>query len=126
MDSSSVVQIVTIIILIVLSAFFSSAETAFSSLNRVPIKALSEDGNKRAELVDKILDNYSKMISTILIGNNIVNLGAASIATAFVMDEFGNAYVAAGTGILTLLVLLCGEVLPKTAAKAHAESISFL
>ena len=124
MDSSSVVQIVTIIILIMLSAFFSSAETAFSSVNRVRMKALIEDGNKRAELVDKILDNYSKMISTILIGNNIVNLGASSLTTTFVMDQWGNAYVAVGTGILTLLVLMCGEILPKTAAKAHAESIS--
>ena len=124
MDSSSVVQIVTIIILIMLSAFFSSAETAFSSLSRVRIRALIEDGNKRAELVDKILENYSKMISTILIGNNIVNLGASSLATAFTMEELGNAYIAVGTGILTLLVLLCGEILPKTAAKAHAESIS--
>ncbi len=125
MESSSVVQIVTIIILILLSAFFSSAETAFSSVNRVRVRALVEDGNKRAELVDKILENYSKMISTILIGNNVVNLGASSLATTFTMDVFGNAYVAVGTGILTLLVLMCGEILPKTAAKAHAESISF-
>lgn len=124
MDSSSAVQLVTVLILIMLSAFFSSAETAFSSVNRVRLRALIEDGNKRAELVDKILGNYSKMISTILIGNNIVNLGASSIATTFTMEVFGNAYVAVGTGILTLLVLMCGEILPKTAAKAHAESIA--
>ena len=124
MDSSSAVQLVTVLILIMLSAFFSSAETAFSSVNRVRLRALIEDGNKRAELVDKILENYSKMISTILIGNNIVNLGASSIATTFTMEVFGNAYVAVGTGILTLLVLMCGEILPKTAAKAHAEKIA--
>lgn len=124
MDSSSVVQIVTILILISLSAFFSSAETAFSSVNKVRMKALIEDGNKRAVLVDKILDNYSKMISTILIGNNIVNLGASALTTTFVMDKWGNAYVAAGTGILTLLVLMCGEILPKTAAKIYAERIA--
>lgn len=124
MESSSVVQIIIILVLILLSGFFSSAETALSSVNRVRLRTLIEDGNKRAALVDKILDNYSKMISTILIGNNIVNLGASSLATSFVMEEFGNAYVALGTGILTLLVLMCGEILPKTAAKAHAESIS--
>ena len=124
MESSSVVQIIIILVLILLSGFFSSAETALSSVNRVRLRTLIEDGNKRAAQVDKILDNYSKMISTILIGNNIVNLGASSLATSFVMEEFGNAYVALGTGILTLLVLMCGEILPKTAAKAHAESIS--
>ena len=124
MESSSVVQIIIILILILLSGFFSSAETALSSVNRVRLRTLIEAGNKRAALVDKILDNYSKMISTILIGNNIVNLGASSLATSFVMEEYGNAYVALGTGILTLLVLMCGEILPKTAAKAHAESIS--
>lgn len=124
MESSSVVQIIIIFILLLLSGFFSSAETALSSVNRVRLRSLVESGNKRAALVDKILDNYSKMISTILVGNNIVNLSASSLATNFVMEEFGNAYVALGTGILTILVLLCGEILPKTAAKAHAEGIS--
>ena len=124
MDPSSAVQLVTILILILLSGFFSSAETALSSINRVRLRALIEDGNKRAILVDKILDNYRKMISTILIGNNVVNLGASSLATTFTMDVFGNAYVAVGTGILTLLVLLCGEIIPKTVAKTYAEGIS--
>ncbi len=124
MDSSSVVQIVTIVILILLSGFFSSAETALSSVNRVRLRSLIEDGNKRAELVDKILEHYSKMISTILIGNNIVNLGASALTTTFVMDTWGNAYVALGTGILTLLVLLCGEILPKTIAKSYAEKLA--
>ena len=124
MESSSVVQIIIILVLILLSGFFSSAETALSSVNRVRLRTMIEDGNKRATLVDKILDNYSKMISTILIGNNIVNLGASSLTTTFVMDVWGNAYVAVGTGILTLLVLLCGEIIPKTLAKTYAESIS--
>ncbi len=124
MDSSSAVQLITILILVLLSGFFSSAETALSSVNRVRLKALIEDGNKRAALVDKILDNYSKMISTILIGNNIVNLGASALATAFTMNKFGEAYIAIGTGILTILVLLCGEILPKTIAKTYAEGLA--
>lgn len=124
MDPSSAVQLVTIFILLLLSGFFSSAETALSSVNRVRLRALIEDGNKRAKIVDKILDNYSKMISTILIGNNIVNLGASSLATTFIMDKYGNAFVAVGTGILTLLVLLFGEIIPKTLAKTYAEGIS--
>lgn len=125
MDPSSAVQLVTIFILVLLSGFFSSAETAFSSINRVRLKAMIDDGSKRAVLVDKILENYSKMISTILIGNNIVNLGASALATTFVMDVFGSNFVAIGTGVLTLVVLLAGEILPKTVAKTYAEKLAF-
>lgn len=125
MDPSSAVQLVTILILVLLSGFFSSAETAFSSINRVRLKAMIDDGSKRAVLVDKILEHYSKMISTILIGNNIVNLGASALATTFVMDVFGSAFVAVGTGVLTLIVLLAGEILPKTIAKTYAEKLAF-
>ena len=81
MDTSGVIQLISIIVLIFLSGFFSSAETALSTVNRVRMRSLEEEGNKRAARVNKILDNYSKMISTILIGNNIVNLTAASLAT---------------------------------------------
>ena len=72
MDTSGVIQLVSIVILIFLSGFFSSAETALSTVNRVRMRTLEEEGNKRAARVNKVLDNYSKMISTILIGNNIV------------------------------------------------------
>lgn len=124
MDSSSVVQLITILIFLLLSGFFSSAETALSTVNRVRLRGLAEDGNKRAKLVNKILDNYSKMISTILIGNNIVNIGASALTTTFVIDVFDDVYVGVGTGILTLLVLLFGEILPKTLAKTYAEPIA--
>ena len=126
LDSSSVVQLITILILILLSGFFSSAETALSSVNRVRLRSMIEDGNKQAQLVDKILENYSKMISTILIGNNIVNLGASALTTTFVIGlTGGNTFVGIGTGVLTLLVLLFGEIIPKTVAKAYAEPIAF-
>ena len=124
MDSSSVVQLITILIFLLLSGFFSSAETALSTVNRVRLRGLAEDGNKRAKLVNKILDNYSKMISTILIGNNIVNIGASALTTTFVIDVFDDVYVGVGTGILTLLVLLFGEIFPKTLAKTYAEPIA--
>ncbi len=124
MDSSSVVQLITILIFLLLSGFFSSAETALSTVNRVRLRGLAEDGNKRAKLVNKILDNYSKMISTILIGNNIVNIGASALTTTFVINVFDDVYVGVGTGILTLLVLLFGEILPKTLAKSYAEPIA--
>ena len=83
MDTSGVIQLVSIVILIFLSGFFSSAETALSTVNRVRMRTLEEEGSKRAARVNKVLDNYSKMISTILIGNNIVNLTASSLATSF-------------------------------------------
>ena len=126
MDSSSAVQLVTILILVLLSGFFSSAETALSSVNRVRIRAMIEDGNKRAKLVDKILDNYSKMISTILIGNNIVNISASALATTWTTNVFGNQYIGIMTGVLTLIVLLFGEITPKTMASIHAEKMALL
>ena len=79
MDTTGVIQLTVIVILVILSAFFSSAETALSTVNKIRIRALVEEGNSRAATVEKILDNYSKMISTILIGNNIVNISASSL-----------------------------------------------
>ena len=81
MDTTGVIQLVTILVLVGLSAFFSSAETAFTTVNRVRMKALADEGNSRASAVLTVLDHYSKMLSTILIGNNIVNLTASSLTT---------------------------------------------
>ena len=86
-DASSVIQLVTLFILVLLSAFFSSAETAFLTVNRVKMRSLEEDGDKRAARVNKILDNYSKMISTILIGNNIVNIAASALASTLAIHN---------------------------------------
>lgn len=126
MDSSSVLQFIILIILIAFSAFFSSAETALSTVNRVRIRTLMEEGNKRAKTVQLILDNYSKMLSAILIGNNVVNLSASSLATTLTMRIWGNYAVSIGTGILTLVVLLFGEITPKSAAMIHSEKLSML
>ncbi|MFI3237153.1 MAG: hemolysin family protein [Lachnospiraceae bacterium] len=124
MDPSSAVQILAIVILLLLSSFFSSAETALISVNKIKIKTLVDEGDKRAIKLTYILDNYSKMISTILIGNNIVNIAASSLTTTFVISEFGSVYVGIGTGVLTLLVLMFGEIIPKTLAKTYAETIA--
>lgn len=126
LDTSGVVQMIVILILILLSAFFSSAETALTTVNKVRIRALVEDGNKQAVTVTKILDHYSKMLSTILIGNNIVNISASSLATTFTISIWGNAYVGLATGILTLTVLMFGEIVPKTWAMYNAEKISLI
>ena len=126
MDSTSGLQLAAILILLALSAFFSSAETALTSANKIRMKNLAEEGNYNAKTVLKILDNQSKMLSTVLIGNNIVNLSASAVATVFCTELFGNAYIGLGTGVLTLLVLLFGEITPKTAATIHADKIALV
>ncbi|MCM1215280.1 MAG: hemolysin family protein [Lachnospiraceae bacterium] len=122
MDAPGVIQLIIVIVLVILSGFFSSAETAFSTVNRVRMRALEEEGNKRAARVNKILENYSKMLSSILIGNNIVNLTASSLATTLAMRV--NLATGIATGILTMVVLLCGEIVPKTWAMLSSEKIS--
>ncbi len=122
MDTSGVIQLIILFILVFLSAFFSSAETAFSTVNRVRMRALEEEGNKKAARVNTILDNYSKMISTILIGNNIVNISASALATTLALRI--NLVVGIATGILTVVVLLFGEIIPKTWAKLYNEPIA--
>lgn len=124
MDTSGVIQLIVLIILVFLSGFFSSAETALTTVNRVRLRTLEEEGNKRAAKVNKILDNYSKMLSTILIGNNIVNLSASSLATTLALRI--NLAVGIATGILTVVVLLCGEIIPKTWAMLYSEKLSLL
>lgn len=122
MDTSGVIQLIILIVLVFLSAFFSSAETAFSTVNRVRMRSLEEEGSKRAARVNAILDNYSKMISTILIGNNIVNISASALATTLALRI--NLIVGIATGILTIVVLLFGEIIPKTWAKLYNEPIA--
>ena len=126
MDRSSVIQLVILVILIMLSAFFSSAETAFSTMSAIKIRALAEEGRKHAGTLQKVVDNYGKMLSTILIGNNIVNISASALATSYTIRVFGDHAVGYATGLLTLAVLLLGEIVPKNAAKIKAERLSLL
>ena len=124
MDSGSIFQIIILIILLLLSAFFSSAETALTTVNRIRMRSLAEDGNSRAACVLKVTDDSGKMLSAILIGNNIVNLSASSIATSLALDLWGSVGAGIATGILTLLILIFGEISPKTIAAINAEKIS--
>lgn len=124
MDSGDAIQLIFLFILLLLSAFFSSAETSMTTVNKIRILSLAEDGNRRAKILLKIIENPGKLLSTILIGNNIVNLYASSLATTWTTRVFGNAYIGAATGILTLLVLLFGEITPKTMATLNAEKMS--
>lgn len=124
MDINTVVQLLLLLLLLALSAFFSSAETALVTVNKIHIEALADEGMKRAKNLLKIINNSGKMLSTILIGNNLVNIYASSLTTTLVTKQFGNAYVGAATGILTLIVLIFGEITPKTMATVHAEKIA--
>lgn len=119
-------KLIICIILILLSAFFSSAETALVSVNQLKLRTLSEAGNRRAKLVLKLTSDKSKLLSTILIGNNVVNLGASALATIIIQNKFHNLPVSVGTGILTFIVIIFGEIIPKTAAALYADTISLI
>ena len=126
MDPSgdAVIQLFILLILLALSAFFSSSETALVTVNKIRMRNMTEGGNKQAETVIKTVENQGKMLSAILIGNNVVNLSASSLATVMASSLFGNKAVGIATGILTLLILVFGEITPKTMATYSAEKIS--
>lgn len=125
MDSSDATRLIILFILLLLSAFFSSAETALTTVNKIRMRTLAEEGSKRARTVLAITDDSGKMLSAILIGNNIVNLSAASLTTSLAYS-FGGSMVAIASGILTILILLFGEITPKTMATIHSEKMSLI
>lgn len=121
MDSDST-SLIIIIFCVIMSAYFSATETAFSSLNRIRIKNMAEKGNKKAQLVMHLSDNYDSMLSTILIGNNIVNIASASLATMLFVKLLGSeAGPSVSTAVTTVVVLIFGEVTPKSIAKEAPE-----
>ena len=127
LDPSDAIRIIVLLVLLLFSAFFSSAETAFTTVNRIRIRTLAEDNNARALLVQEILERYSKMLTSILVGNNIVNLSASALTTSLVLRHFqggvlGGYAVGVSTFILTSFVLVFGEIVPTRLAAAHAES----
>lgn len=124
MDSGDISQLIFLLILLALSAFFSSAETALTTVNRIHMRTLADADNKKAKMVLKITKDSAKMLSAILIGNNIVNLSASSIATTLAISMFGNYGAGIATGIITFLILIFGEVSPKTLSTIKADSIS--
>ncbi|MGN0329001.1 MAG: HlyC/CorC family transporter [Lachnospira sp.] len=126
MDTDSYVQIIFIALLLLLSAFFSSAETALTTVNRIKIRSLMDEGNKRASLVAKIIDNSGKMLSAILIGNNIVNIACSALTTTLTIKLWGNYATGIATGILTVAVLIFGEITPKNIATHHSVRIALI
>lgn len=121
MGTSDIAQLAFLVLLLFLSAFFSSAETAFTTTSRIRMRTLAESGDKRAASVLDITDDMHKMLSAILIGNNVVNLYASSLATTLAIRLFGSVGAGIATGILTLLILIFGEISPKTLATINAD-----
>ena len=124
MDTDGVMQLIALIILVLLSAFFSSAETSLTTVNRVRLKALAEEGNRRAKTALEVLDKYGKMLSAILIGNNIVNLSASALATTLAIHIHFTVGIA--TAILTVVILIFGEIVPKNMAMINSEKMALL
>ena len=118
-------MIVILIVLVILSAYFSATETAFTSLNRIRLKSKADAGNRRAALALRLVDQYDNLLSTILVGNNIVNLSASSLATVFFTEglRLQNGAVIS-TAVITIVVLIFGEVSPKSLAKEYPESFA--
>jgi CBS domain containing-hemolysin-like protein len=112
------------VLFLLLSSYFAATETAYTAVSKVRMRTLADKGNKRAKRVLWISDRFDKTLTTILIGNNIVNIAASSLTTTLVYEMYGNEFVSLATGVLTVVVLLCGEIMPKTLAGKYAEKIA--
>lgn len=126
LDSSVVIQLIILAVLILLSALFSSAETSLTTSNKLKIQSLADQGSKRARILLKISEDSGKMLSAILIGNNLVNNAATALTTSLIIQLFGNSGVGIATGVITLLILIFGEISPKTLATIHSEKMALL
>ena len=124
MDPTGVIQLIFLAILLALSAYFSSAETAYTAVNELSLREHADAGKKSAITALKLLSNKSKLLSAILIFNNVVNLSASALTTTLAMKYLGNGYVAVATGILTFVLLIIGEITPKTIANIKSEKIA--
>ena len=117
-------SIIAMVVCVVFSGYFSATETAFTSLNRIRMKNMANDGNKRAREVMELSDNYDNLLSTILVGNNIVNIALSSIATVFFMGLYPTYGATIATAVATIVVLIFGEISPKGLAKEHPEKFA--
>lgn len=116
--------ILVLVVLVLLSAFFSASETAISTVNRIRMRTYADEGNKKAQKVIHMPDNYDRTLSTILVGNNIVNITFASLNTMLFTNLFGVSGVGIATLVSTIVVLIFGEILPKSMAKEFADTFA--
>lgn len=124
MSQVQVIQIAVLFLLLLLSAFFSASETAIFSVNKMRIRHLAEEGNRQALLTRRLLEQPGRLISTILIGNNVVNIGATALATTVAISIFGGAGAGIATGVMAVMILVFGEITPKTLASRRSEDIA--
>ena len=124
MNPDLIPSIAAMLICVILSGYFSATETAFSSVNKTRLKAMAEKGDKRAEQALRLAEDYDKLISTILIGNNVVNIALASIGTLFFVDLLGDKGATVSTAVITVVVLIFGEITPKSIAKDFPEKFA--
>ncbi|AOY76143.1 hemolysin [Clostridium formicaceticum] len=124
MDMHNIGQALILLILLILSAFFSTSETALMALSRIRVRHMVEEKVKGADLIDKYIGEPNKLLGTILVGNNIVNIGASALATALAIDFYGDQGVVIATIVMTILVLVFAEITPKSFAAQNAEKIS--
>ncbi len=126
METQLLSELLAMVICIVFSAYFSASETAFSSLNRARMKAMAEQGDKRAERALALAEQYDRLLSTLLIGNNIVNIAVASIGTVMFVRYYGDMGATISTVVITIVVLIFGEISPKSLAKDSPERFAML
>lgn len=124
MPDNTLTYTIVMVLLIMMSAFFSATETAFSSLNKTRLKTMAEKGGRKAKLACSLSDNYDKLISTILVGNNIVNIAAASLGTVIFVGLYGDIGATISTAVVTVVVLIFGEITPKSVAKDCPEKLA--
>lgn len=124
MEFKELIESASLVVLLFLSAFFSGSETALMSVDRVKIRHLMQEGNQKAKIVDRLWSRPDRLLVTILLGNNLVNIAASSIATVLAIDIFGTKGVGIATGLVTLFVLIFGEITPKSFANKEAEKFS--
>lgn len=120
------IQLIILVLLLAMSAFFSASETALMSLSKIKVRNMIEDKKKGAKIVDKLISNPSKLLSAILVGNNLVNIGASALATSLAISYFGASGVGIATAITTVLVLIFGEITPKSLAATYSEKIALV
>lgn len=124
MDTSTYVQLALLILLILLSGFFSASETALMSLSKIRLKHMVESDIKNAKTIEKMLNTPNNMLGAILLGNNAVNIGASSVATALAISMFGNSGIGFSTLVMTILILIFGEITPKSLAMQYTEKFA--
>ncbi len=124
MDPGSIWQLIVLVILLLCSSFFSASETALTSLSKIRIRHMVDEGIKGAGQINKLLDEPGKLLGTILVGNNIVNIAASAIATSLALDLLGSVGVGVSTAVMTIFVLIFGEITPKSLAAQNSERVS--